>query len=92
MIKTLSTLAIAATAALTPLSASATQVHRGGHIGGWDVVVIFEGETRTDVDTIVIEGPAGREEIELTCRPFDWRSWGPNSAAWVDRIVTDWCW
>ena len=91
MTKTITALALATGAALLPLSASASTLHRGGHINGWEVDVIMESDSRDVPDTLVVYGPRGKEEIKVTCRGFDWESWGPNTHEWVDSVAAHWC-
>lgn len=72
-------------------AAMSNQVHRGGHIRGYYTPTIIEGRTRADADVINVEGPEGREAITVTCAPFDWESYGPNPANFVDSIARAWC-
>lgn len=90
--KALST-TIALLSALTPLSlpVAAQEIHTGGHVDGWEVMYIVEGATMSDVDTLAIDGPYGVEQIKVVCSPFDWKSTGPNTSQWVDRIARRWC-
>ena len=74
--------------AVTALSAKA-EVTRGT-IGGYTATVMQSG-SYSQPDLIDIIGPNGREVITVTCAPYDWKSTGPNSAAWVGSIASKWC-
>ena len=93
--KNIATAAIIATAALCTIdavgvSATAKAGGRAGLINGYRVTVIDSG--RMDrADSIQAYGPNGVELITVTCAPFDWNSYGANSATWVDRIAESWC-
>jgi hypothetical protein len=82
---------LALLSALVPLAANATQIHTTGNIGGWPIDSIIEGPTYSDPDSITINGPSGREQILVTCSPFDWSSYGANNSEWVDFIARRWC-
>ena len=77
--------------ATVALPAEANTVHRGGHIAGYEVDLIIESPNMWTPDRIFVYGPRGKEEIEVTCRPFDWTAWGPNSEAFIDEVAARWC-
>ena len=79
----------AITALLVATNAEAEQ-YRSGTINGYQAEILDSG-SYDKPDFISIYGPAGREQILVTCAPFDWRSKGPNSADFVDSIAREWC-
>lgn len=87
--------AVALLSTLAPLAfvptANAQEIHTDGQILGYPVHFIVEGRTRSDLDVITIEGPQGAETVNVTCSPFNWNSYGPNTAETVDAIARAWC-
>ena len=85
---------IIATAALCSLDAvqtlSAKAEINHGTIGGYQATV-FQSGSYSAPDYIEIVGPKGKETISVTCAPYDWKSTGPNTAAWVGSIASQWC-
>ena len=76
-------------AALTvPLPAEAATIT--GRIDGYSAEVVESGSMQAP-DFITVDGPRGQEKITVTCSPFDWQSYGANSAEWVNRIARTWC-
>ena len=63
----------------------------GGHINGYTVEGILESPSYGQPDYIEIYGPSGKEEILVVCAPYEWRSTGPNTEAFVDQIARSWC-
>ena len=61
-----------------------------GNINGWSAEVVESGSLRAP-DFITINGPRGQEKITVTCSPFDWQSYGANSAEWANGIARAWC-
>ena len=64
--------------------------YRSGTILGYQVEILDSGSYST-ADYIEVYGPNGKEEIVVTCAPYDWKSVGPNSAAFVRSITQSWC-
>ena len=75
-------------APLTALEASAST--RGGHINGYTVEIVESGSWDAP-DFITVYGPAGKEQITVTCAPFKWNSYGANTEAFADSIARSWC-
>jgi hypothetical protein len=85
---------IIATAALCSLDAVQTLSAKAeitrGTIGGYQATV-FQSGSYSAPDYIEIVGPRGKETISVTCAPYDWKSTGPNTAAWVGSVASQWC-
>ena len=64
--------------------------YREGRVAGYQAEIMDSG-TYDGLDLIDVWGPNGKEEIFVTCAPFDWRSVGPNSVEFADRIARTWC-
>ena len=75
-------------AALVALAASAQA--REGHINGYTVSIVESGSYAAP-DFITVYGPAGPEQITVTCAPYSWSSYGHNTQAFVDSIARSWC-
>ena len=80
---------IAVTSILAASSANAGRA-TSGHIRGYQVNIIDSG-SRDRADYIEIFGPYGREQLVVTCAPYDWNSNGPHTAEFVDYIARGWC-
>ena len=63
---------------------------RTGNINGYAAEVVESGSMQAP-DFITVNGPRGQEKITVTCSPFDWQSYGANSAEWADGIARAWC-
>ena len=61
-----------------------------GNINGYAAEVVESGSMRAP-DFITVNGPRGQEKITVTCSPFDWQSYGANSAEWANSIARSWC-
>ena len=61
-----------------------------GNIKGYRAQVVESGSYQAP-DFITVNGPRGQEKITVTCSPFDWQSYGPNTATWTDGIARAWC-
>ncbi len=83
-VSTISFAALALGAFVTPSQA------RDGHINGYTVNVVESGSYSAP-DFITVYGPEGKEQITVTCAPFDWSSYGSNSADFVEDIASEWC-
>ena len=79
---------INAAAITAPLPAEARTIT--GNINGWSAEVVESGSMQAP-DFITINGPRGQEKITVTCSPFDWQSYGANSAEWANGIARAWC-
>lgn len=90
MIKAIAAITSLASIAIAAAPAQAG-VTRGGHIQGFYTPYIYESPNRSTWDRIHVEGPYGLEEIRVRCAPYDWESTGPNTAAFVERITSSWC-
>ena len=75
-------------APLTALEASAGV--RTGQIQGYTVEIIESGSWSAP-DFITAYGPKGKEQITVTCAPFDWSSYGANTESFANSIAYDWC-
>ena len=64
--------------------------YRSGTILGYQAEILDSG-SYAQPDLIEVYGPNGKEEIVVTCAPYEWTSVGPNSKAFVDRITRQWC-
>ncbi len=62
----------------------------GGNINGY-VVSIVESGSWSAPDFITVYGPKGKEQITVTCAPFDWSSYGPNTESFANSIASSWC-
>ena len=63
---------------------------RQGQILGYNVYSQDNGEQGND--QMIIDGPAGREEVWLNCwQTEEWKSYGPNSEQFVNAVVSEWC-
>ena len=63
---------------------------RQGQILGYNVLTQDNGEQGND--QMVIDGPAGREDVWLNCWVTEeWKSFGPNSEELVHAIVSSYC-
>ena len=63
---------------------------RSGQILGYNVLTQDNGEQGND--QMVIDGPAGREDVWLNCWVTEeWKSFGPNSEELVHAIVSSYC-
>jgi len=87
ILRTATTLAVA-TASLSLLAAPSEA--RTGQINGYTVDVVESGSWSAP-DFITIYGPRGKEQITVTCAPFNWSSYGANSEVFVDSIARKWC-
>jgi hypothetical protein len=86
-----SSIATAAALTIAPLTAlEASAGARTGQIQGY-VVEIVESGSWSAPDFITVYGPRGKEQITVTCSPFDWSSYGANSTAFANSIAYDWC-
>lgn len=63
---------------------------REGHINGYTVNIVDSGSYDAP-DFITVYGPAGKEQITVTCAPFKWNSYGSNTESFVDGIARAWC-
>ena len=63
---------------------------RSGTILGYHAEILDSG-SYTELDYIEVFGPNGKEEIFVTCAPYDWESTGPNTADFVNSIAEAWC-
>ena len=77
-------------AALANVPAAEAYEYRSGTILGYQAEVVDSG-SYSDPDLIVVYGPYGREEIFVTCAPYEWVSQGPNSQSFVEQVTQDWC-
>lgn len=84
------TSAVMATSVLFGTVPAEAQDITRGTIRGYSAAVIQSG-SMYEPDLIEIDGPYGTEVITVTCRPFDWKSTGPNNAGWVNSIANEWC-
>ena len=95
MLKTIASIAAAGALATVAAAPAQATIRTTGHIGGWDIVLIDEGDTIWDEDVILINGPYGRERITVTCTnrvpTMRWEGYGPNTAQWVNDIAYRWC-
>lgn len=86
---------IASTLAISALGAPAALAEDIRHydvtIGGYYAPYVLESPTRGEYDGILVDGPAGREQIVVRCAPFDWEAKGPNSSEFVNHIARSWC-
>jgi len=64
--------------------------YRSGTILGYHAEILDSG-SYGEPDYIEVYGPNGKEEIYVTCAPYDWKSVGPNTAEFVGRITRQWC-
>jgi len=64
--------------------------YRSGTILGYQAEILDSG-SYSEPDYIEVYGPNGKEEIYVTCAPYDWKSVGPNTADFVRRITQSWC-
>lgn len=62
-----------------------------GHILGYHVSSIYDSGSYGGVDVINVYGPAGLERITVRCSPFDWESYGANTATFSAAIAKSWC-
>ena len=85
--RTAATLTLA-TASLSLLSAPVQA--RSGQIQGYTVDIVESGSWSAP-DFITVYGPKGKEQITVTCAPFDWSSYGANTTSFVDGIARSWC-
>lgn len=74
---------------LAATSAEATEL-RSGTIFGYRVDIMDSG-SRNKPDYIEVQGPRGKEQIVVTCSPYDWQSKGPHTAEFADAIANAWC-
>jgi hypothetical protein len=63
---------------------------RSGTILGYQAEILDSG-SYSDPDLIAIYGPYGREDIVVTCAPYDWGSSGPNTQSFVEQVTQEWC-
>ena len=68
----------------------ATPSYQEGTIDGY-YAEILESGSYSEPDYIEVFGPRGKEQILVTCAPFDWRSSGPNTSEFVNQIAQSWC-
>lgn len=61
-----------------------------GQINGYTVSVVDSGSYDAP-DFITVFGPAGKEQITVTCAPYKWNSYGSNTQDFVDTIARGWC-
>lgn len=88
--KLFTTALVAATAAFILAPSAQAEQYRSGTIAGYRAEILDSGSYSGE-DYIEVYGPAGKEQILVTCAPFDWQSSGPNTAQFVDRIAQKWC-
>jgi hypothetical protein len=61
-----------------------------GQILGYQIATQDNGERGND--QMVINGPEGREDVWLNCwQTEEWKSYGPNSEAFIHAVVSEWC-
>ena len=87
ILKAATTLAVA-TASLGALATPSEA--RVGQIHGYRVDVAESGSWNAP-DFITIHGPRGIEHLKVTCAPFSWNSYGPNTESFVGSIASSWC-
>jgi hypothetical protein len=87
--KIATSLVVGATVAFNAVPEAKAEITRGT-IGGYQATV-FQSGSYSAPDYIEIVGPRGKETISVTCAPYDWKSTGPNTAAWVGSIASQWC-
>lgn len=87
IIKTATAFAIA-TASLGTLATPSEA--RVGQIYGYQVDVVESGSWSAP-DFITVYGPRGKEQITVTCAPFNWSSYGANTESFVNSIAYEWC-
>ena len=75
-------------ASVTP--AEATPGIQNGTINGYESIIVESG-SYSRPDFITVYGPHGEEQITVTCAPFNWDSYGPNTTSFVDSIARSWC-
>ncbi len=80
--------ALVGVASVTP--AEATPGIQNGHIEGYEAVIVESGSYSAP-DFITVYGPRGKEQITVTCAPYNWDSYGANTAQFVDQIARSWC-
>ncbi len=80
---------LATAAALVP-AVEATPGIQNGHIDGYEAVIVESGSYSAP-DFITVYGPRGKEQITVTCAPYNWDSYGANTAQFVDQIARSWC-
>ena len=61
-----------------------------GHINGYVVDVVDSGSYDAP-DFITVFGPQGKEQITVTCAPYEWNSYGRNTEVFVESIAAAWC-
>ncbi len=61
-----------------------------GQINGYRANVIDSGSYDVP-DSLTVWGPEGVETITVTCAPFDWSSFGPNTTVFANSIANEWC-
>ena len=61
-----------------------------GKIAGFPAEVSDSGSIYR-ADYLRVDGPKGYENISVTCKPYDWNSYGANDAGWVEIITSTWC-
>jgi hypothetical protein len=83
------TASIALATALVP-AAEATPGIQNGTINGYESVIVESGSYSAP-DFITVFGPNGKEQITVTCAPFNWDSYGANTVSFVDSIARSWC-
>ncbi len=83
--------AVASVALLSAGEAQAGTWRYDGHINGYQVESLYDSGSYGGTDIINIYGPAGKETISVVCSPFNWGSYGANTATWVDGIAREWC-
>ena len=87
ILKAATTLAVA-TASLGALATPSEA--QSGQINGYRVDVVESGSWSAP-DFITVYGPRGKEQITVTCAPFNWSSYGANTESFVNSIASSWC-
>ena len=87
ILKAATALAVATTSLGALVAPSEARV---GQISGYTVDVVESGSWSAP-DFITVYGPKGKEQITVTCAPFDWDSYGANSSEFVNSIARAWC-
>lgn len=74
-------------AATTPAEA---YEYREGNILGYHAEVLDSG-SYSEPDLLYVYGPGGKEEIFVTCAPYNWASTGGNTQSFVEQVTQEWC-
>lgn len=86
-----SALAVGGVAVSAAAPAQAGTWSYDGHIQGYTVESLYDSGSYSGTDIINIFGPNGKETITVTCSPYEWASYGPNTKTWIDSIARSWC-